>query len=1502
MKKVKQMIKYCFVFVAAVFGCIAFSCVSALETSQNISKAATPISLYANLRERSNGVVVTNPEIKNSDWVFASSSQKQIVLALTHDKFNYYSNETTFAGDELDAPSNGTSLIHKSGLISNVTGNDTANVTKNGQFVTNISLPVAIQNAMTNGAIVIDSSAKLSSNFIGNVGFWGLGWKDSPEKITMEIVVYNDASSAGTNVKSFVHQSTMKSDDFQKAGQVSANGALSFSKSELSGFEELDYVSLSFKSEINGDCYNSMQIDNPVVKFSTDDVVAPTISYNSEELNTGWVNSSKVLKIAATDAYSGISAVYVNGTEVDATFSNKTKNATYNYNINENGTYVIEVIDNVGNKTTETYTETKIDKVKPSANIEIAETFTNKAVTFIADIVPSQLSIDTFSVNYTATELFGQKMKTISGSQLFADGENTINFAENGKYTLTFAGVDEAGNAMTEIVMYIEIDDRTVVILQVEENYIYNASGFTPNYTASVDGDYIVKFSYETEDGNSISSINKIGTYTANYVIDAYAYKGSGSQAIFVSPKEVTISNFELNYVYTGNVIVPLFEQSEDILLSIKFYQEETESDFINAGLYVCEIEPVSDNYYISNGSYDVVINKQLLTLSNIKDSFIYDKQTKTLDFDLSNMYQKSNILVSYYDANKNPISVDDIINAGDYYATFEFIGDTENYEFNSYLTIETAYAFKINKREIAVNVISQNLIYGDILAELDYFIENVLDIEPLIFSLSTNYNKNVGTYDIIVDQKYSQTAEESEILSNYDVIYNEGKIVVSKKAITIIPSQKQSKIYGEADKTLSYSVSGLVYGDVLTGELSREMGESIGYYNITIGTIANENYEISVSSERFEILKRMAFIFIHNVNKIYGEADPEITFNESASNFTIADLEVLKTLNLLVREAGENVGTYNIRVNDEAIKTANIFDNYNILSLGARLTISKAKVYASAENKFVTYGDSAELTYVFTEKTTSDNIELELVREEGENVGEYQIDCKIISFDNYDIIFTPAVYSISQRQITITANDSSKIYGENDVFAYEVSNAVEELDINIIREAGENVGEYMIYGFEINNANYKVIEFKTAKFVIEKATIAITINNSVKTYGEIDPIVDYTIDGLVFGDKLNLNVVREDGENSGEYEITCEIIEFENYVIKSVSNGKLLINKADYSYTLPNFTTIYNGNAVNLQVFDFEFELEYSFTDAVGSEVDAPINAGEYIVSAYFAGNENYNPFKTNTSTLIIEKKVIPITLKKNVFLYNGKAQAPEYDINLENPVSVIIEYEGSADPIEIGDYGFKIISNNPNYVCSYSSILKIVSEFYNEDENGSSVSTSNVSFASSGIQINKNLNSKYMSMFNTIFDGRKCLAVYEFEGGSNAVDGEVFTVKIKATGKTENVQIYILDGNGKLTPVSYVYSNGYYVLSVNTLTADILITETNAILKYAKIIAVITVLALSFFITKIVNRRRKNSFFARNTSVRMLDKDYVKKHMNIVYERVNYDKKVSVKSIIKK
>jgi hypothetical protein len=75
-------------------------------------------------------------------------------------------------------------------------------------------------------------------------------------------------------------------------------------------------------------------------------------------------------------------------------------------------------------------------------------------------------------------------------------------------------------------------------------------------------------------------------------------------------------------------------------------------------------------------------------------------------------------------------------------------------------------------------------------------------------------------------------------------------------RAITVTPAAGQSKLFGESDPVISYSItSGSLYGlDTLTGALSRVPGEDAGTYSITGGTLSNSNYVIAVSPLDFTI------------------------------------------------------------------------------------------------------------------------------------------------------------------------------------------------------------------------------------------------------------------------------------------------------------------------------------------------------------------------------------------------------------------------------------------------------------------------------------------------------------------------------------------------------------------------------------------------------------------------------------------------------------------------
>ena len=78
-------------------------------------------------------------------------------------------------------------------------------------------------------------------------------------------------------------------------------------------------------------------------------------------------------------------------------------------------------------------------------------------------------------------------------------------------------------------------------------------------------------------------------------------------------------------------------------------------------------------------------------------------------------------------------------------------------------------------------------------------------------------------------------------------------------KANATVTAKAATKQEGAADPELKYDVTGLVEGDALTGALARDKGESAGEYNITIGTLANSNYEITFTGAKLTITAKPA-------------------------------------------------------------------------------------------------------------------------------------------------------------------------------------------------------------------------------------------------------------------------------------------------------------------------------------------------------------------------------------------------------------------------------------------------------------------------------------------------------------------------------------------------------------------------------------------------------------------------------------------------------------------
>ena len=240
-----------------------------------------------------------------------------------------------------------------------------------------------------------------------------------------------------------------------------------------------------------------------------------------------------------------------------------------------------------------------------------------------------------------------------------------------------------------------------------------------------------------------------------------------------------------------------------------------------------------------------------------------------------------------------------------------------------------------------------------------------------------------------------------------------------------------QSKVYGDADPSLTYQVTdgSLANNDSFTGSLDREAGENVGQYNINQGSLAlSSNYNLTYVGAKLTITERPIEVTADPQSKVYGDADPSLTYEVTDGNLVGSDAFT----GSLTRVAGENVGQYNINQGSLALSS-----NYNLTYVGAKLHHHRAAHKVTADPQSKVYGDAdPSLTYEVTDGNLvgSDAFTGSLTRVAGENVGQYNINQGSLALSsNYNLTYVGAKLTITERPIEVTADPQSKVYGDAD-------------------------------------------------------------------------------------------------------------------------------------------------------------------------------------------------------------------------------------------------------------------------------------------------------------------------------------------------------------------------------------------------------------------------------------------------------------------------------------
>ena len=760
--------------------------------------------------------------------------------------------------------------------------------------------------------------------------------------------------------------------------------------------------------------------------------------------------------------------------------------------------------------------------------------------------------------------------------------------------SMTISGTDAGNYTLVQPAMTADITKKALTITADDKTKTYDGmvySPFTVSYSGFVTGedetdlDGTLSFS-----GTAATAIN-VGK---DYVISPEGLTSSNYDIIFadgkleIYPKALFVTADDQTKAYDGVVYSPFTvsydgfvagEDEDDLGGVPTFTGTATSATDIGEDYTIIPGGLSSWNYsiYYIDGKLDIT-KKELTVVNATAASKIYDGNT---DAEISGATLSG------------VVEGEDVILGNITTGTFAQAGAGVNIPVSTSMTISGADADKytlvqptltadITQKELIIAADDQSKIYdgtvyspftvsysGFVAGEDENDLEGALD-----FSGTATTATDAGTAYVITPEGLTS--------SNYVITFVDGKLDIMQKPITVTADAGQTKVYGEADPVFSYAVApALVAGDSFAGELSRTVGEDVGLYAITQGTLtAGANYDLSFVSNDFSITQKPITVTADaGQTKVYGEADPVFTYTVTPA--LVAGDSFSGELN---REAGEDAGLYAI---NQGTLTAGA--NYDLSFVSSDFSITQKPITVTADaGQTKVYGE-ADPVFSYTVApalVAGDSFAGELNRAAGEDVGAYAISQGTLTTNtNYALSYVGDDFNITQKLITITPDaGQSKIYGEADpaVLTYSFAPALENGDSfsgQLSRVAGENAGSYAItQGSLTASSNYE-LSLASDTFTIEPKTQSISFNPIPAKHLETDADFMLTAtasSGLPVSYTYTYNAaeapasVSGDGfvslMTSGEVEITASQVGNENYLPAEPVTQRLIITSSDAS------------------------------------------------------------------------------------------------------------------------------------------------------------------------------------------------------------------------------------------------------------------------------------------------------------------------------------------------
>ncbi len=500
-----------------------------------------------------------------------------------------------------------------------------------------------------------------------------------------------------------------------------------------------------------------------------------------------------------------------------------------------------------------------------------------------------------------------------------------------------------------------------------------------------------------------------------------------------------------------------------------------------------------------------------------------------------------------------------------------------------------------------------------------------------ILHSGSTYSLRFSGTGTILVEGMQSGNAQYQA--ANPVIL----SVAVSPAVITVAPTNA-SAIYGQAQLSFSYSLTGAVNGEnplnVISGKpvlaTSALSGSAAGSYPITAsqGTLSAANYVFAFATGVLTINKAVLQVSAVSVSHVYGTAIPMLTWTPSGfvNGDTVGVFGGAPALSTTALP-GSPVGTYPISISPGSLSAA----NYSFAFHNASLTVTAAQLTVAVASASITYGQAIPyFTYDISGYANGDlaNVvhgapAVSTTAVQGSAAGSYSIVCSVgtLSAANYSFRCVNTTLTVQKAVLLLTPSSQTMTYGAAlPTFSYglsgfvngdSVANAVTGVpSLTSTASSRSKPGTYAINASAgtLSAKDYSV-SFGSGTMTVAKAVLSVSALAVSSTYGGTLPGRTPAYAGFVNGDSAAsaltgapaLSTSASSRSTAGNYPISVSQGTLASSLYTFVfSNGIWTIDPATLVVKASSIAIVY-GNALPA--------LSYTITGFVNGDTSAVVS-----------------------------------------------------------------------------------------------------------------------------------------------------------------------------------------------------------------------------------------------------------------------------------------------------